>query len=424
MMKIHMNDPRFSTIDQIEKFLKRSRDLDFGIDSKREKYNWINRILIQFTYKKLRKKDKTILKRYISRVTNYSKTQTKRLVKKYYQGCLKYVDKKVTRKCSGRTYTPADIGLLIKTDLAHEKISGASTRKIFKREYEIFKVEKYERLSKISVSHIYNLRKTNNYTSRTSFFAKTNPVNNNLGERKKPEPNGEPGHVRIDTVHQGDKMGAKGELSQKSVYHINSVCEMTQWQIVACTEKIISEAYLLPVLFQIIEQYPFDIISFHADNGSEYINRKVVNFLNNLLIKLTKSRPRHSNDNALAETKNNIIRKHMGYMHIPQPNAELINKFYKKYFNFYLNYHKPCGFATIKTNKKGKKKRVYKNDDYDTPYEKLKTIPNKEKYLKDKIDFDELDKIAYSESDNQFAEKMIKAKRKMFRGINLELKNN
>ena len=71
------------------------------------------------------------------------------------------------------------------------------------------------------------------------------------------------------------------------------------------------------------------IINFHTDNGSEYINQKVAEMLNRLLIKFTKSRPRPSNDNALVETKNGwVLRKWLGYSHIRGEDAHQINDFY------------------------------------------------------------------------------------------------
>ncbi len=138
---------------------------------------------------------------------------------------------------------------------------------------------------------------------------------------------GRPGYLRVDTVHQGDLDGVKG------VYHINAVDEVTQWQMIGATEKI-SEAWLKPVLEAILEQFPFQIRGFHSDNGSEFINHTVAAMLNKLLIEQTKSRPRHSNDNGLVESKNGaVIRKHMGFDHIASAHAEAIpDSFYKDYF--------------------------------------------------------------------------------------------
>ncbi len=118
---------------------------------------------------------------------------------------------------------------------------------------------------------------------------------------------------------------------RKGVYHINSVDEVTQWEVVVTVERI-SEQFMLPALRSLLKQFPFLVRGFHADNGSEYINRHVANLLNDLMIRLTKSRPRHSNDNALAESKNNsVVRKTFGYVHIPQQHAPLMEAFNREY---------------------------------------------------------------------------------------------
>ena len=138
------------------------------------------------------------------------------------------------------------------------------------------------RLATISVAHLNNLRGSQHYRERRLNCIKTRPTK--VGERRKPEPQGQPGDLRVDTVHQGDQPGSKG------VYHINAVDEVAQWQVVASVPRI-SEAYLAPVLEAMIRQFPFRILGFHSDNGSEFINETVSNLLNKLLIEQTKSRP-------------------------------------------------------------------------------------------------------------------------------------
>jgi len=96
----------------------------------------------------------------------------------------------------------------------------------------------------------------------------------------KPRANGEPGFIRIDTVHQGD------QDKQKGVYHINAVDEVTQFEVV-CTFEKISEQYLMPVIEQLLDCFPFVIQGFHSDNGSEYINYKVTALLEKLLVEFT-----------------------------------------------------------------------------------------------------------------------------------------
>ena len=136
------------------------------------------------------------------------------------------------------------------------------------------------------------------------------------------------------------------------------------------------------------------------------------------MVKLTKSRPRHSNDNALAESKNgSIIRKWIGYAFIHSSHAEKLNDFYFNCFNRYINYHRPCAFASESIDAKGKIKKIYPQDGYKTPYEKLRSIPGARKHLKKGVTFKQLSHFAAELSDNEMA-KIVQTKREeMFREI-------
>ena len=197
-------------------------------------------------------------------------------------------------------------------------------------------------------------------------MGKTTPAKVSIGERKRPEPDGQPGYLRIDTVDQPERDGVK------SLYHINAVDEVTQWEVLGCTVKI-SERHLVPVLEAMLDQFPFRLLGFHSDNGSEYVNHTVADLLKKLHAEFTRSRPRRSNDNALAETKNGaVVRKNIGYQWLEPSHAPAVDEFYRHWFNPYLNYHRPCGFATVATDVKGKQKKV--DDVYLTPYERLRQI--------------------------------------------------
>ena len=405
-MIINMQDDNVVSIDQIKEFLKLNNDgTKFLAENKVERNLWIENVLNKFRYFSCKKKGKTIVKKYIAKMTGLSKTQVKKLVAKKrrfgkiivaYSNCRRFP----------RVYDACDIALLIKTDNLHGRLSGPATKGILIREYNTFHKQDYKNISNISASHIYNLRQTRQYVSHSLTVKKTNPVKVSIGKRTKPVNNGQPGFLRVDTVHQGDLDKEKG------IYHINIVDEVTQWEVIGCVERI-SEEYLLPLLKDLLEQFPFSIINFHSDNGSEYINKVVAELLNKLLISQTKSRPRHSNDNGLVEGKNNfIIRKHIGYRFIAKGYAKYFNEFYKSCFNAYLNYHRPCGFATIILDKKGKEKKIYKT--YLTPYQRLKSMKNAKQYLKPGITFEMLDKIAFEFSDNEFAEFMQQEKEKLF----------
>jgi len=125
-----------------------------------------------------------------------------------------------------------------------------------------------------------------------------------------------------------------------------------------------------------LRQFPFRILGFHSDNGSEFINRVIAGMLQKLLIEQTKSRPRQSNDNGLAETKNGaVIRKHLGYGSIDAAHAERLQEFYSAHFNPYLNYHRPCAQADIEIDEKGRQQRIYRR--YQTPLESCSPWPGR-----------------------------------------------
>lgn len=177
-------------------------------------------------------------------------------------------------------------------------------------------------------------------------------------------------------------------------------------------EKI-SEHFLAPLLNALIAQFPFRVRGFHSDNGSEFINRTVARLLAKLLIEQTKSRARHCNDNGLAESKNGaIIRKYVGHSHLAQRYAPALNGWYAQYLNVYLNYHRPCGFASLVTDDKDRTKKVYRA--YQTPYEKLHSLPKAQEHLKPGVTFSQLDKIAMTRSDTEWAAETQKARQQLF----------
>ena len=205
-------------------------------------------------------------------MTGLSRAQITRLVKLYSAG-ERVKPKSYRRHRFASRYSRADIELLASVDEAHETLSGPATQKIRQREFHEFGQQQYERLSQISVAHLYRLRKSRAYRERRVVYQPTRPTTVSIGERRAPQPEGRPGYIRVDTVHQGDLDGVKG------LYHINAVDEVTQWQVVGATAYI-SEAWLIPVLEAMLTQFRFRIRGFHSDNGSEFINHTVAGLLN------------------------------------------------------------------------------------------------------------------------------------------------
>jgi hypothetical protein len=409
-MKTIMNDSHIETLEQVRQFLRGVAVMEITIPSKNEGYRWIQGTLVRFQYLSLGKTDRGLIRRYLQQISGYSRAQIARLIKQYRKtGRIQ----RRQRTVKGFTckYTREDIRLLAGLDELHGTLSGPATKKLCERAWQVFKQAEYQRLAGISVSHLYNLRESTPYARQRGTVNKTHPVQSHIGERRKPRPEGRPGYIRVDTVHQGDWDGTKG------VYHVNAVDEVTQFEGVASVERI-SERYLIPVLESLIDSFPFIIKGFHADNGSEYINKRVAGLLNKLLIELTKSRSRRTTDNALVESKNgSIVRKHLGYHHIPQKWAPLINEFNQKYLNPYINYHRPCFFPIVKIDAKGKQKKTYPYKAMMTPYEKLKSLPEAKQYLKPGMTFQRLHDIALSISDNEAAHQLNEARKQLFKTI-------
>ena len=400
-----------TTTDQLRDFLSGTQAVAFSVlGDKDASYRWIQGELVRFRYLSSARPDKGVVIRYLMKVSGYSRQQITRLVTQYRDtGQLKRRQRTVAGFVS--RYTTEDIQLLAAMDERHETPCGPAVKKLCERAYRVFGQVEYERLATISVSHLYNLRQTTTYTRQRRHFEKTRPKVSSIGERRKPRPNGKPGYIRIDTVHQGD------QDKQKGVYHINAVDEETQFEVVCSVEKI-NELYLIPGLEEMLEAFPFTLLGFHSDNGSEYINSQVADLLDKLCIEFTKSRSRHSNDNALAESKNAaVVRKQFGYSHIPQRWAPLINEFNRQHLNPYLNFHRPCFFPETRTDAKGKERKVYRYENLMTPYDKFKSLPDSKDYLKPGVTFEILDAVALQISDNQAAEQLQKARQKLFKII-------
>jgi len=409
-MNTIMDDSQLQTIEQVRGFLAGSEALKVTITSKPEAYEWVRRILVRFEYLTLGRADRGCLLEYLRRVSGYSRAQITRMVAQYRE-----TGRIERRFCTAngfsQKYTLEDIGLLIQLDTLHGTLSGPATKKLCERAYRIYGQAEYERLSQISVSHLYNLRRSASYLHDRRQLTKTRSTNVSIGERRKPDPRGLPGTIRIDTVHQGDLDGRKG------VYYVNAVDEVTQFEVVGAVEGI-SERYSIPLLEHLFQQFPFAIRGFHSDNGSEYVNARVAKLLNKLLIEFTKSRPRQSNDNALVEAKNGaIIRKQFGYAHIPQEHAADINRLCRTYLNPYVNFHRPCFFPEIFIDKKGKQRRRYPYHAMMTPYEKLKSLPDPKSFLKPGVTFQSLDDKANAITDNEAARRLNQARNRIFRTI-------
>jgi transposase InsO family protein len=407
-MMLIMDDTDITTLKQIRKVLESPREIAFKGRDRTQRYVWVETVLKRLNYFKLKRGEKGLINAYLRRLSGISRAQITRLIGRFLRdGAIR--PSRAHRNRFPAKYTRVDHALLARTDNAHGRLSGPATKKILERQFFVYGDKSFSRLKNISSAQIYRLRISLVYREHAQTLSKTRSVNRAIGQRRKPDPQGRPGYLRVDTVHQGDLDGEKG------VYHVNMVDEVTQWEIVVCVAAI-SEAHLGPILEAALALFPFVIINFHSDNGGEFINWTIAKILNRLLAEQTKSRSGRTNDNALIESKNgSVIRKHMGYSHIDRAFAPLIDRFYLEHFNAYLNFHRPCAFATVTVDDKGRRRKKYET--YQTPFEHLKSIGNVSKHLREGVTLASLEKIAAAQSDNAAAEAMQMALRGLFKRL-------
>ena len=282
---------RIRTVDQVRAFLEGNVQVDYLSQDRDGAYEFVRRTLVRIGYGALGRSGKGAVREYLAKTTGLSRAQVTRLIAQYRQTG-QVADRR--RVNSGRpferVYTAADIRLLAEVDEIGNQMCGPATCAVMRRAFEVFGDRRFERLASLSSSHLYNLRRSKTYRAKRTVWQHTKPTATRIGARQRPAPEGQPGFVRVDTVHQGDRDGEKG------TYEINLVDEVTQFEHIGAVARI-AETFLIPVLEELLVTLPFVVLGFHADNGSEYINRQVAELLNKLHIRqFTKSRARHSND--------------------------------------------------------------------------------------------------------------------------------
>lgn len=400
---------RISTMDQVRAFVSGTQGVEFKVPDRHERRAWIGQSLMQLSYERLGKADKGMVVRYLCRITGYSRQQMSRLVRQWRDTGSLADRRGAPAKPFATRYSAEDVALLAEVDALHDTLSGPATKKLCERAWKRYGDGRYERLAAISVSHLYNLRRSRGYRQLRGRVDKTRPTQVRIGKRRAPRPQGRPGYVRVDSVHSGEWDGVKG------LYVVNMVDEVTQYQHMAAVARL-SENHLVPALERLLDAFPFTIRGFHADNGSEYVNHTVARLLDKLLVEFTKSRPRRSNDNGLVETKNGaVVRKHLGHAHIPSSQADALGELMSKHLCPYLNEHRPCFFPVTYTDAKGRQRKRYPYDQMMTPLDKLASLPGVQNDLKQGVTLDRLLQRAAAITDNEAAKQLNEARDRLYR---------
>lgn len=415
-MNAMYKDKNLRNISDLEKHLNNLNVIDITLSgTSQERSDWIFKRLIRFKYLTLKKKEKSMVMKYIKSTTWISDKQLDRHIKAYKQW--KRLCREYNRSWFESIYTLKDKELLADLDNSTSRLAWWITIALMQEEFNRGNLD-FERLANISISQLYRLRQTKTYREKALSIWKTKSVNIPIGTRKKPSPNWKPGFIRVDSVHQWDLDGTKW------VYHINLVDEITQWEVVFTVAEI-SEKFLLPLLQEALNSFPFKIFNFHSDNWSEYINYQVASLLEKMRISQTKSRARRSNDNWLVETKNGaIIRKEFGHWHIPWIFSTRINKFYNEHLIPYLNFHRPCHFPEKILQENWKIKIKYPLKNCMTPYKKLISIIDWEQYLQNWTTKKDLEKFYLSKSPLQAAKEKKKARDQLMKIVIPKISSN
>jgi hypothetical protein len=139
------------SLEQIRAFLEASDAVGFQGRNREEVYSFGYQTLRQQRYEEWKRRGRGLVRRYLAKMTGWSRAQVTRLVSMYGNG-----EEVKAKPPSGhryrQRYTGEDIQLLASVDTAHQTLSGPATQKILYRAYHEFGETKYERLARLAVA--------------------------------------------------------------------------------------------------------------------------------------------------------------------------------------------------------------------------------------------------------------------------------
>jgi hypothetical protein len=145
-MVIDMNETRLGTLEQLQAFVQATAQVEFApAEGEEARYAHIEAVLKRLGYRRLGRRHKGLVRRYLMRTTGYSRQQVTRLVRQFRErGALA---KRYRAPAQGftRTYTGADVALLAETDALHNGLSGLATRHLMQRALVVFGDTRYVR---------------------------------------------------------------------------------------------------------------------------------------------------------------------------------------------------------------------------------------------------------------------------------------
>ena len=229
---------------------------------------------------------------------------------------------------------------------------------------------RFERLAGISRSHVYNLRGSRTYRARRTTWTKTKGSNVAFAVRKAPEPNGVPGFLRVDTVHQGDRDGGKG------AYIVNLVDEAIQYEHVGVVRGISGA---------VPDPGPGSAAADVSIPGSRLPRRQRLRVTSTTGWSVSSRSRMSASSRGRARgvpttTRWSRARTRAWCAGISATSISLarfaddVDAFARGHLSPFVNFHRPSLYATEYVDSKGKVRRKRLRDDVKTPYEKPKSL--------------------------------------------------
>ncbi len=366
-----LDTQRLQTLDQVREFLAGSRPLDLQPQTRAEAYAFVAETLQRFDYSRQGKADKGLIRRFLNKVTGLSRAQVTRLLHQHRTtGAI--ADRRRPRHPFPRRYTKGDIGLLAEVDALHGTPLRSGHPQALRpglaavRRPPLRAPRRHLQRTPLQPAPLDQL------STPPRDDARADPPRAHRHRRAAPAPSPSDNPATCGSIRSTKETSTASRASTTSTSSTRSPSSSSSARSSASTRPASP-----PVLEALLRAFPFNVRGFHTDNGSEFINHKIVARLQALHIdEFTKSRPRRSNDNALVESKNgSVIRKHLGYGHIPSRYAERVNAFTQQILSPYPNFHRPCLFPVDEVDAKGRVRKRYPHANVMTPYEKLKSLP-------------------------------------------------
>lgn len=195
-MIVTLQTQGLQTQEQVRAFVEGNAAAFFTLTDRASAHAWMSETLRRFGYKTATRAERGVLRQYLAKVSGLSRAQVMRCMRQFTA-----VGDIQDRRCAPavpfvRHYTDEDIRLLAEVDALHGTRSGTTTRKLCERAFAVHGDARFERLAEISNGHLYNLRRHATYRAKRGSFDKTRPTKVNIGERRRPFPNGSPGSPR------------------------------------------------------------------------------------------------------------------------------------------------------------------------------------------------------------------------------------